>query len=61
MNIIKKRFLLRNPRNTMRTHEKTTMDNYSLKTIDRSLDKTIEDMEAVLPSLYHKKLKTNKI
>ena len=42
MDIIKKRVsLLKNPRNTIRTHEKTTMDNYSQKTIDRSLDKTI--------------------
>ena len=40
MDIIKKRVsLLRNPRNLMMTQDRSTADNYSQKTIDRSLDK----------------------
>lgn len=35
------------------------MNNHSQKTIDRTLDNTIEDLEVVLPSLY-KKTATNR-
>jgi hypothetical protein len=43
----------------MSTQETTSVDNVSTRTIDRSLDNTIEDMEVVLPSLY-KKTATNR-
>ena len=43
----------------MSTQETTSVDNVSTRTIDRSLENTIEDMEVVLPSLY-KKTATNR-
>lgn len=43
----------------METQETSSVDYNSQKTIDKSLDKNIEDMDVVLPSLY-KKTATNR-
>ena len=51
--------LLKKPRGLMSTQETASIDNVSTRTIDRSLDNNIEDMEVVLPSLY-KKTTTNR-
>ena len=48
---------LRKPRNMLSTQETSSLDISTHRTIDRN-DRTIEDVELILPSLY-KKTKTN--